>query len=145
MYTLKLDRRRHWLPSEPTELDELLQREFPGLDLFSYWHKQTRRWAIAEWLSQDKGRAVEIMALDRGFPCFRNRTQYLEFRERVLRPQTAYEMRKISEKFERDRQDEWDARSAELDEGRKRLIFDAQQGRVSQPQVSLYVPKGLVN
>jgi len=140
MYCLNLDRGRHWLPPEPTELDELLRREFPDLALFTYWHLHTQRWTIAEWLSKDKGRAVEIMALDRGLPFFRDRAQFMEFRERLFRPQTAYEMKKILELDEKRRQDKWNDCGAEMAEEKARLIYDNTPGKISRPQVSLFVP-----
>lgn len=140
MYLLKLDGGRHWLPPEPTELDEFLRREFPDLELFSYWHMHTRRWTIAEWLSRDKNRAVEILALDPGAQTFRDRTQFSLFRERIFHPQTAYEMKMLSELEEKRRRDDWEARDAELAGEKERLVHDVTTGKISRPHVSLFVP-----
>lgn len=61
-FLLHLSPSRHYVPPE-TPLDGWLEREFPDLDLFVYWHRTAKSWTLAEWMSRDRGVAVEIEAL----------------------------------------------------------------------------------
>jgi len=139
VFCLTLDRKRHWLPSEPTELDRYLKREFPDLDLFAYWHRHTRLWTVALWLSRDKGRAVEILALG-GFPLL-SREQAVELRRRLYHPQTTCEMKALSKLAEDQRRDKWEARSRAIHTEMARIRRDLHPGQGSQPRVSFYVPR----
>jgi len=134
MFTLRLTPTRHFLPDAPTELDNWLNNEFPDEDLFIYFHRHTRNWTIASWMSKDSGTALEIMVLG-GLPCFFSREQATEFRFRMNRGTVPANIRKVAEAQEASRQARWDEEGLRIEEGKARLLRDLHPGPGSQSRI----------
>ena len=134
MFTLRLDKARHYLPDQPTEMDAWFAREFPGEDLFIYFHKRTRNWTIATWMCQDAGTALEIMVLGK-LPCFLTRAQADEFRFRMNRGPVPANIRKVAEAQEASRQARWDEEGLRIEEGKARILRDLHPGPGSQSRI----------
>lgn len=128
MFLLHLSAGRHLVPNTPTDVDMFLRREFPRFSLFSYYHKFTHNWVICEWVSKERGVAIEVLVLG-PLPMFWSRAQVEELGQRLNQPVHREDMGKHMQAEETARMARNDADEAELADLLAKVKRDYHPGR----------------
>jgi hypothetical protein len=140
LFLLHLNPARHTLPTTPTEIDQVVRREFPRFKLFSYFHKNTHNWMLAEWVSKDRGIAIEVMTLGPA-PRFWQHEQVDELRQRLNQPQRREDIPKMLDADDKARARLDESQEAERKDLLAKIMRDFHPGRGAGQ--TLFIPSYL--